>query len=256
VNWIDGRLALLDFESTGVNVETDRVVTAAFHMVGGGEKSTVSHWLINPGIDISPDATAVHGITNERARDEGVPAPGAIGEIAFAVRLAIHKGWPIIGHNIATFDLTMLDRECRRHGIEPPPWEHIRVIDTLVIDKWADQFRRGSRRLDATCKHYGIELGDDAHDAGADALAAGRLAYRMLRRSDLGQGRHPEIVARRAFWKSIRGDLDLLQSAQRTWQREQAEGLARYFTEKGEHEKAQTVRIGWPLVPFEAQVTA
>lgn len=251
MSWFDGRLALLDTETTGVDPETDRIVTCALITVGGGESSVASHWLINPGVPIAEEATAVHGITNERAKEKGVPAPGAIGEIAFGVRTVIRQGLPLIVAN-APFDLTMLDRECRRHGIDPPPWDELNVIDPMVIDRWADRYRRGSRRLGALCEHYGVELGDDAHDAGADALAAGRLTWRMMRKSDLVQGRHPELVARRAFWKSIRDDVDLLQSAQRAWKKEQSDGLRLHFEGKGEHERAASVRGDWPLVPFKA----
>jgi DNA polymerase III epsilon subunit-like protein len=258
VNWYDGRIASFDTETTGVDPEADRIVTASLVSVGGGEPTVASRWLVNPGIEITEGATAVHGITNEHAREHGQPAPGAIGEIAFGIRRVIREGWPLTVYN-APFDLTMVDRECRRHRIDPPDWSKLYVIDPFVIWKWADRFRRGSRKLTAACECFGVELGAGAHDADLDALAVARLAWRMFHPAEgkpLVQGRHPEIIARRAFWKTIKGSLIALQDAQRGWQAEQAEGLRLHFEGKGEIEKAATVRVGWPLVPYVAEVKA
>jgi DNA polymerase III epsilon subunit-like protein len=258
VNWYDGRIASFDTETTGVDPEADRIVTASLVSVGGGEETVASRWLVNPGIEIAEGAAAVHGITNERAREHGQPAPSAIGEIAFGIRRVIREGWPLTVYN-APFDLTLVDRECRRHHIDPPDWSKLYVVDPLVIWKWADRFRRGSRKLTAACECFGVELGAGAHDADSDALAVARLAWRMFHPAEgkpLVQGRHPEIIARRAFWKTIKGSLIALQDAQRGWQAEQAEGLRLHFEGKGEIEKAATVRVGWPLVPYVAEVEA
>jgi DNA polymerase-3 subunit epsilon len=250
VPWFDGRMAALDFETTGVDVETDRAVTAHFAMVGGGEDAVTQDWLICPGIEIAEEATAVHGITNEHAREHGRPAPGAIGEIAFAVRHAIGLGLPVVAFNLP-FDATLLDRECRRHLIEPPPWHEMMGVDPFVIWKWADRFRRGSRNLTAACECFGVELGDDAHDAGADALAAARVTWRMFHTPGLVQGHHPEIVQRRAHWKRVRESLPALQVAQAAWKAEQADGLRMYFEGRGETEKAASVRGEWPVIPYQ-----
>ncbi len=81
----------------------------------------------------------------------------------------------------ARYDLSLLDRECRRYEIEsisermgrvPSP-----VIGLLVIDKHIDEYRKGKRALHALCAHYGVSL-DDAHDARADAVAAARVVRR------------------------------------------------------------------------------
>jgi DNA polymerase-3 subunit epsilon len=247
--WYDERLCAFDVETTSVDPEQARIVQAHLVFVGGGQAAQTNDWLIDPGVPIPAEATKVHGITDERVRAEGQAAPHVIGMICFAVAQTIRKGVPIVAYN-APYDLTVLDRECRRHGPSPPDWSAIRVIDPLVIDKWADRFRRGSRRLAAVCEHYGVELGTDAHDAGADALAAARLAWKMTHKADLVRARHPEIINRRASWKRVREDLDALEDAQRLWASEQAIGLRAYFEGRGEHEKAATVHGHWPLIPF------
>jgi len=45
MSWHAGRLAAFDIETTGVNTESDRIVTAAVSVVGGG----LGAWVSNPG---------------------------------------------------------------------------------------------------------------------------------------------------------------------------------------------------------------
>jgi DNA polymerase-3 subunit epsilon len=50
-----------------------------------------------------------------------------------------------------------------------------------VIDKFKDRYRRGKRRLENAAEFYQVSL-DDAHNATADAVAAGRVAQAIARR--------------------------------------------------------------------------
>lgn len=268
--WFDERFSGYDCESTGVDPEDDRIVQAAIVSVGGGEPTRKSVVLINPGVPIPEAASQVHGITDAIAQEQGVAAKGAIPALAKQITVAINAGRPIVIFN-APFDCTMLDRECRRHGCEPPDWSLAKIIDPLVIDRWADKFRRSypyghtpetakaagilsTRCLAGMCQVYAVELGEDAHDAAADALAAARLAWRMLHKGDLVQGRHPEIIARRTLWKRVRDDLDALQAFQAAQYREQSVGLRAWFEGKGMIEEAAGVREDWPCVPYRAEV--
>jgi len=246
--WSDERMTAFDVESTGVVPEEARIVQAHLADVGGGQPTTTWDLLVNPGVPIDPGATEVHGITDEMAKG-GEPAPGAIGTLAFTMATHIRARRPIIAFN-AKYDLTVLDRECRRHGIVPPPWQDALVVDPFVLDKWLDRFRRGSRKLADVCAHYGVRL-DAAHDAGEDALATARLAWAIMHKTDAVQGRHPEIIGRRASWKQLRDDVDALQVFQRIAAAEQARGLRDYFERQGKHEEAASVREEWPWIPME-----
>lgn len=247
MTWADGRMLAFDVETTAPDPEEARIVQAAQVFVGDGRPTDTAVLLVNPGVPIPEGASAVHGITDEIAAT-GMAAKTAVDELAHMLEGAIDDGVPVVAFN-ARYDLTVLDRECARHGCQPPDWSRIRVIDPFVIDKWLHRFRRGSRKLADVCAHYGVDLGEHAHDAGADALAAARLAYRLLHKTDAVQGRHPEIVQRRTFWKLVRDDLDALHSAQVGWAREQAIGLRSYFEGRGEVEKAASVSEDWPLIP-------
>ncbi|MFD0408598.1 exonuclease domain-containing protein [Kitasatospora sp. NPDC127116] len=232
MSWHTGRFAAFDTETTGVDVEKDRLVTAALLLVGGGQPTVPHTWLADPGIDIPEAASAVHGVTTERARAEGRPAPMVISEVAALLADQITARVPLVVMN-ARYDLTLLDRELQRHGLpslaEQAGAEPL-VLDPLVMDKRADRFRRGGRKLVDLARHYDVQLGDDAHDAGADALAAARIVYRIATRYPAVQ----EI------------DLPELHDMQAHWAREQAIGLQEYLRRK---DPAAVVEPAWPLVP-------
>jgi DNA polymerase-3 subunit epsilon len=166
-------LGVFDLETTGVDVETARIVTAHVGLIDMTGRSIVEGaWLADPGVEIPEGAAAVHGITTERARADGRPAGEVVAEIIAAVEAVFARGIPLVIYN-APYDLTVLDREAKRHGIASPVIGN--VVDPLVIDKALDTYRKGKRTLEAASELYGVTL-SDAHDAGADAIAAGRVA--------------------------------------------------------------------------------
>lgn len=173
------RLAVFDLETTGVDVDASRIVSACVAVLGPGDQVIGRwDWLADPGVEIPDAAAAVHGITTERARAEGRPASVVVAEIAQALRMLFALGTPVAVYN-APYDLTLLDRECRRHGLAPIA-DPSPVIDPLVIDKALDRYRKGKRTLEAAAERYGVQL-TDAHDAAADAIAAGQVARAIAR---------------------------------------------------------------------------
>lgn len=175
-SWAD-RLGVFDLETTGVDVETARIVTACIAVIGAdGEVVDRWDWLADPEIEIPEAASAVHGITTERARAEGRPTGVVVAEITQTLRTLFGLGVPVVVYN-APYDLSLLDRECRRNELEPLI-DPAPVVDPLVLDKQVDTYRKGKRTLEAAAAHYGVAL-DDAHDAGADAIAAGRVAQAL-----------------------------------------------------------------------------
>lgn len=115
------------------------------------------------------------------SKSTGVRRMTAIAEITEALAEALRAEIPLVVMN-ARYDLSLLDRECRRHGL-PTLTERLGhapapVIDPLVLDKHVDRYRKGKRALQALCGHYGVRL-DGAHEAGADAAAAAGVARRI-----------------------------------------------------------------------------
>ena len=233
MSWHHRRLAAFDLETTGIDSESDRIVTAAVSVVGDGHPPVFHAWLLDPGIPIPPGASAVHGITTERARAEGRQPPEAIEEIVATLAEQLLTGVPVVAFN-ARFDLTCLDREARRHGIRPLAErvgaEGMLVVDPYVLDKQVDRFRKGKRTLGAVCAPYNVPL-DDAHDSHADALAAARVAWR------LGQ----------AFAELRELDLPTLHAQQVAWAAEQAASFEDWLRRQGRDER---IEGAWPIVPL------
>ena len=113
--WYEGPLAAFDTETTGVDVETDRIVSAAVVVQDApGTRPRVTRWLVNPGVPVPEAATAVHGLTEDHLQRNGRwPAP-VMQEIAEELAVQATAGRPLVVMN-APFDLTLLDRELRRH---------------------------------------------------------------------------------------------------------------------------------------------
>lgn len=181
-SWAQGPLLGFDTETTGVSVTTDRIVTTALIEHDGGEIRQ-STWLIDPGVDIPAAASAIHGVTNERARAEGAAPPQALEEIATALADAFAANTPVVAFN-AAFDLSILETELRRHrlstlserlGHDPAP-----VIDPLVLDRAVDPYRRGKRTLTDLCRHYGISDAD-LHTAEVDVTATLEVLRAIVR---------------------------------------------------------------------------
>ncbi|MER6981036.1 exonuclease domain-containing protein, partial [Streptomyces carpinensis] len=190
-------------------------------------------WLVNPGVPVPEAATAVHGLTEDHLQRNGRwPAP-VMYEIAEELAEQAALGRPLVVMN-APFDLTLLDRELRRHRassldrwFEASP---LCVLDPRVLDKHLDRYRKGRRTLTDLCAHYEVVLAE-AHDAAADALAALEVVRALGRR----------FAAR--LDRLTPGELHTLQTG---WHAAQARGLQAWFARSGTEE---TVDPSWPLRP-------
>jgi DNA polymerase-3 subunit epsilon len=173
-------VAVFDTETTGIAPETTRIVSAHVSVINPqGQVEGPQNWLIDCGIEIPAQATAVHGITTERMRAEGIDAPDGIFQILATIQQYFDAGIPVVAYN-ASYDFTILDREAKRYGFDT--LTSVRpVIDPLIIDKQVDKYRKGKRTLEAAAAHYGVAL-EGAHDASVDAIAAGLVAQAIGRK--------------------------------------------------------------------------
>lgn len=229
--WHLGRLAGFDTESTGVDVEQDRIVTAGIVEVGGTAPALPANWLLNPGVDIPEQATAVHGITTAMAKKDGQDPTEGIAQIVAALTQIVLAGTPLVIMN-APYDLTLLDREARRYGIKTltdTVGSDLRVVDPRVLDKRVDPYRRGKRTLTDLCRHWQVPL-EGAHSADGDAIAACRVAWRIA-------STHAEIG---------RALLDELHELQETWAATQAASFQDYLRQKDPN---AVIDGSWPLRP-------
>jgi DNA polymerase III subunit epsilon len=231
-HWYDGPLAAFDTETTGVDVEADRIVSASVVVQDApGSRPRTQRWLVNPGVPVPAPATAVHGLTQDHLERNGRwPAP-VMYEIVCALSEQAAAGRPLVVMN-APFDLTLLDRELRRHRASPlEQWfasAPLRVLDPRVLDKHLDRYRKGRRTLTDLCAFYGVPL-TEAHDAAADALAALEVV---------------RAVGRRFAARLERLTPSELHTLQETWHAAQARSLQAWFARGGTPEE---VDPSWPV---------
>ncbi|MFJ8332917.1 exonuclease domain-containing protein [Streptomyces sp. NPDC094437] len=226
--WPDRPMLALDVETTGVDPETARIVSAAVATVGGDTAAQTTTWLVNPGVEIPAEAAAIHGITTDQARADGRPPADVLPEITAALTQALTGGLPLVVFR-APYALTVLARECARVDIPFLDGEVAPVIDPAVIDKHLDRYRRGRRTLPALCDHHRVRH-DGPNNATEDALAAARLAWRLPRV-------HPHLATI---------TLTDLHTQQQAWAKDQATGLQTHLRRT---DPTATVDGTWPLIP-------
>lgn len=234
--WWDGPLATLDTETTGTDVENDRIVTAVLDVYDLSGRTASMPLMLDPGIEIPEAATKVHGITTEQARDEGLPPTTALSRLAGGLASVWAEGIPVVVYN-AAFDLTIIDREFRRHlgnglTLAGP------IIDPMVIDRHVDRYVKGTgaRRLGPTCERYGVEL-TNWHDAEGDAYAAQAVARAIGRKHD---DKMPSSLADLYRW-------------QQGLRRDQSADLQAYFARIGNtNDDGSPIIINgdWPMQPW------
>jgi DNA polymerase-3 subunit epsilon len=168
-------LAVFDLETTGLDLEQARIVTACAVAIDEQGQVTGSNieWIADPGIEIPVAASNVHGVTTEIARARGRNSKEVVSEILENLRGFFSAGIPVVAYN-APYDFTILHHEALRNGLEPLS-DPKPIIDPLVLDKFVDQYRSGKRTLQIAASVYGVQL-SDAHNATADAIAAGKVA--------------------------------------------------------------------------------
>lgn len=235
-----------DLETTGVDPEKDRIVTAAVVEVLHGAVVRERTWLVNPGVEIPTAASRVHGISTDRALNEGMNPIRATSQITGQVWYALSNGIPLVAMN-APFDLTMLDRECRRYDVQPieellESSSEAVVLDPLVLDRFVDPYRPGKRTLESLAQYYRVPL-SNAHEAYADALAAVHVTSAILAgytdaHATHRTTRHDQVVG---------VDLARLHERQKSWHAVWAAEFEKWLR-RTKNPQAQ-VPTAWPIHP-------
>lgn len=169
-------LVCFDIESTGLDVENDRIVEVGFvRLMPDGSRQNVQK-RCDPGIDIPDAATKVHGIRTDDVR-------GLFGEPVFSKiapeMLEFIGDSDLVGFNSIGYDLPLWLNECRRHSVDFSMDGRFSVDAKVLFDRkepsW-DRFIQGPRNLNNAVLHY---CGRDQAAAfakrdedGGDALAA------------------------------------------------------------------------------------
>ncbi|MET0299214.1 MAG: 3'-5' exonuclease [Flavitalea sp.] len=152
-------LAVLDLETTGINLSSDRIIEIAIIKIMPDGSKVVRRKLLNPGMPIPPASTVFHGITDDMVKD----AP-TFKQVANEIRQFIDNA-DLAGYNSNRFDIPMLVEEFLRAGLD----FDMKTRKFLDVQKIFHQMEQ--RTLSAAYKFYCDKVLTDAHTAEADASA-------------------------------------------------------------------------------------
>lgn len=185
--WWDYPLAIVDFETTGPDPLECMPVSFACIRLQRGQECGGFTTLVNPGVPIPPEATAIHGITDEMVAN----APSLM-DVAWDVSRVAEDALPC-AYN-APFDRELFIRFGPLTGECPLFDPAQKWIDPLVMIRKLDRYASGSGRhkLAAVCERWGVPFSGSpstqhyypmqagAHNALADVRAVGRLLDRLV----------------------------------------------------------------------------
>ncbi|MBK9254425.1 MAG: 3'-5' exonuclease [Saprospiraceae bacterium] len=168
---LDKDIVFFDIESTGLNVMRDRIIQIALiKYPATGEEPQELSMLINPGIPISDEAMAVHGITPEMVKNK--PVFAQVAKDLYEFIGASDLG----GYNSDRFDIPMLMEEFHRVGYD------FDVSGRRLIDAQKIFYKMEPRTLKAAYKLYCDKDLEGAHDALADVKATVDVLKGQLKR--------------------------------------------------------------------------
>ncbi len=170
---LDRNLIFFDIESTGLNVIRDRIIQLAmirYHK--DGSPPAEKCYLINPGIPISAEAMAVHGITPQDVANK--PTFQLLAKEIFE----FIGDADLAGYNSNRFDIPVLMEEFARVGLD------FDIDSRRSIDVQRIFYRMEPRTLSAAYQFYCQKSIENAHDAMEDVRATIEVLDGQLKKYD------------------------------------------------------------------------
>lgn len=174
-----------DLETTGKSVTKDKIVQLAAVLLDSEFRMIdQKNILINPGMPIPAEATAVHGIT-----DEMVTGKPLFKDVA-AELINLFSDCVLSGYNIKNYDVPLLSEEFNRVNIAWPP------VGITIVDAYKIFSLKERRDLSYAVKFYtGVDL-QGAHDAEVDVDATINVFISQMQMyQDLREMTHKELQA-------------------------------------------------------------
>ncbi len=163
-------ICFFDLETTGIDVARDRIVEISIVKVYPNGNKESRTWLVNPTIPIPAQATAVHGISNEKVAHEPT-----FKELAPQIHQMI-KDADLAGFNSDRFDIPLLAEELLRAEVDFDMKNRVSVDVQTIFHK------KEERTLSAAYRFYCDQTLENAHSAEADTLATYEILKAQLER--------------------------------------------------------------------------
>ena len=179
------RFVVLDSETTGLNPNTDRIITIGAVAVLDGDIVIDDSFDALIKVAQNTSAVTVHGITRDESQT-GVEEPQALETFLEYLRDGV-----IVGHHIG-HDIATLGAACTRHwGLQLLN----RSLDTMDLTLHLERAGAFAGRppirkytLDALCAMFGV-IPHDRHTASGDAFITAQVFLRLVRlASRMGRG--------------------------------------------------------------------
>jgi len=161
-------IVVLDFETTGLNTASDRVIEIGAVKMQSGTITDSLSVLVNPKVPLPPRITEITGINDNMLADKQTA------EVEIPKLMDFIGGCAIAAHN-AAFDVPMLRAELKRLGME---WNGP-VLDTLGFSRKLFTELK-NHKLATVCKQCGVN-NKNAHRAVHDATATAQCLRLMFR---------------------------------------------------------------------------
>jgi DNA polymerase-3 subunit epsilon len=165
-------LVAFDLETTGIDVERDRIVQLALIRVEPGGTRRTFETLVNPERPIPPEATRIHGI-----KDSDVAHAPTFSQIRREVEEML-DGADLAGFNSIHFDAPLLQNELRWAGSQ------LDLNQAQHVDAMRIFHLKEPRNLEAALRFYCGEELIGAHSALADTEATLSVLDAQLGRYD------------------------------------------------------------------------
>jgi DNA polymerase III subunit epsilon len=161
-------IAVLDLETTGINLSTDRIVEIAIVKILTDGTKLVKRKLINPEMKIPETSSAIHGITDEMVQN----APN-FKSVANEIKQFLDN-CDLAGYNSNRFDWPLLMEEFLRSNIDFD-MNSRKMLDVQKIFHVLEP-----RTLGAAYKFYCGKILENAHSAEADATATWEILMSQI----------------------------------------------------------------------------
>jgi len=163
-------IVVLDTETTGLYPDNgDEIIELAAEKIVNGQVFEKFHAFIKPTAVVSPEASAVHGLTEEFLLENG-----ELGEIVFPRFHDFIIDCVLVGHNVRRFDHPFIAKHFNRHGLAVPANF---IFDTLDVAR--SRLKLPNYKLGTVAAHFGITT-DGAHRAGRDVEITRQVLLKFL----------------------------------------------------------------------------
>nr|WP_297765546.1 exonuclease domain-containing protein [uncultured Butyrivibrio sp.] len=170
------RFIVIDTETTGLNAESDRIISVAAVIYENMQPVHNFYTLVNPQRHIPTEATEVNGITDAMVANAPSEHDVCKDLIAFCGD-AIFGKTLFVAYN-STFDAKFIKNAMERNGFPG----NIRHFDVLKFAKKELSELKNYKQV-TVAKHLGIST-DNAHNAAADCKMCADILIKLINRKD------------------------------------------------------------------------